>query len=477
MRLHAGALDGEARASFERARALPVRVIQIGEGIFLRGFVDWLIHRLNQSGRFGGRIAVVNPRPSGAHHIHRFQEQDGLYTVMVRGRQDGSTVDDADLVTSVAYAIDSSQAWTEVLRLARDPAVEIAVSNTTELGIRYEPVPRPSDVAPPTYPAKLAQYLHERYRALGWQEAGRMIVVPCELVDDNGEQLREIVERHASDWQLGDDFFAWLRDRVEFCNTLVDRIVTPYAGEPPLPYDDALAVTVEPYHLFAIQGSRRLAELWPFSEAGLNVHYADDIRDFRLQKLRALNGTHTSLANLGLAAGLRTVLDVMRHPVLSAYVRDLVHEEIVPATEGRMRDPAMLRRFARDVLERFENPYLEHSLRSIATNAIAKARIRVVPALVDAVERLGEARRLTAAIASVCLAYRPGMEEAAESDPSADRLRSLWQDDVRASAQSILSDAELWSVDLTQLPGVVEGWVRFVEIALREGPVNAVAAL
>jgi len=478
MRLHAGALDGEARASFERARAMPIRVIQIGEGIFLRGFVDWLVHRLNESGTFQGRIAVVNPRPSGAHHVHQFQEQDGLYTVLVRGLQDGRPVENAELVTSVARAFDSTREWAQVLQLARDPLVEIAVSNTTELGVRYEPVPRPMSDAPPrTYPAKLTQYLHERYLALGWQETSRMIVVPCELIDDNGQQLRSIVERHAADWQLGGDFMRWLRDRVEFCDTLVDRIVTPYAGDPPLPYEDALAVTVEPYYLFAIRGSERLKALWPFEEVGLHVHYADDIRDFRLQKLRALNGTHTALANLGLMAGLETVLEVMQHPTLSAYVRHLVHGEIVPATERRVSRPKMLRDFAHDVLERFQNPYLEHKLRSIATNAVSKARIRLMPTLLDAVERLGDARRLTAAVAAVCLAYRPGMEHAAEPDPAADRLRALWQDDLGASAHAILSDAELWSADLTQVPGVLDGWIRFVEMALREGPVQAVASL
>jgi len=478
MRLHAGALEGEARASFERARAMPVRVVQIGEGIFLRGFVDWLVHRLNESGAFQGRIAVVNPRPSGAHHIQQWQEQDGLYTVLVRGLRDGRSVQYAEVVTSVARAYDSTRAWEQVLELARDPLVEIAVSNTTELGIRYEPVPRPTaDVPPATYPAKLTQFLYERYAALGWQEESRLIVVPCELIDDNGQQLRSMVERHAADWQLGKDFDRWLPARVEFCDTLVDRIVTPYTGDPPLAYEDHLAVTVEPYYLFAIRGSDRLKSLWPFEDVGLNVHYADDIRDFRLQKLRALNGTHTALANLGLMAGLETVLDVMKHPTLSRYVHQLVEEEIVPATEPRVSQPERLRAFARDVLERFQNPYLEHRLRSIAMNAISKARIRLVPTLVDAVERSGDARRLTAAVAAICLAYRPGMEHTAEPDPAAERLRGWWQNDLSASAQAILSDTALWSTDLTQVPGVLEGWVRFVDTALRQGPVQAVASL
>ncbi|WP_206830504.1 tagaturonate reductase [Alicyclobacillus fructus] len=476
MRLHAGTLEGETRASYERAQAMPVRVVQIGEGIFLRGFVDWLVHRLNQSGRFQGRIAVVNPRPSGAHHIQQFREQDGLYTVMVRGLRDGRSLEQAEVVTSVARAIDSSHEWDQVLQLARNPQVEIAVSNTTELGVRYEPVPRPSRQAPSTFPAKLTQYLYERYRALGWREDGRMIVVPCELIDDNGQQLRAIVERHAEDWQLEGDFHAWLGDRVEFCDTLVDRIVTPYAGHPPLPYEDELAVTVEPYYLFAIRGSDRLREVWPFPEAGLHVFYADDIRDFRLQKLRALNGAHTALANLGLMAGLTTVLEVMQHPALSAFVRELIQDEIVPATAWRMNRPEMLREFARNVLERFQNPYLEHKLRSIAANAISKARIRLVPTLLDAAARGGDFRRLTAALASVCLAYRPGMEHAAEGDPAADRLKALWQEDVRASARDILSDGALWSADLTELPGVMDTWIRFVETALEEGPVQAASA-
>ncbi|AEJ43403.1 Mannitol dehydrogenase domain protein [Alicyclobacillus acidocaldarius subsp. acidocaldarius Tc-4-1] len=471
-------MDGETRASFERARTMPIRVIQIGEGIFLRGFVDWLVHHLNESGTFQGRIAVVNPRPSGAHHIHQFQEQDGLYTVLVRGLQDGRPVENMELVTSVARALDSTREWAQILRFARDPLVEIAVSNTTELGVRYEAMPRPTADAPPgTYPAKLTQYLHERYLALGWQETGRMIVVPCELIDDNGQQLRSIVERHAADWRLGGDFMRWLHERVEFCDTLVDRIVTPYAGDPPLPYEDALAVTVEPYYLFAIRGSERLKALWPFEDVGLCVQYADDIRDFRLQKLRALNGTHTALANLGLMAGLETVLGVMGHPTLSRFVHQLVQDEIVPATESRVTRPERLRDFARNVLERFQNPYLEHNLRSIATNAISKARIRLVPTLLDAVERFGDAKRLTAAIAAVCLAYRPGMEHAAEPDPAGPRLKGLWQDDVEASARAILSDTELWSTDLTQVPGVLDGWTRFVDLVLRVGPVQAVASL
>ncbi|MHB1630544.1 MAG: mannitol dehydrogenase family protein, partial [Bacilli bacterium] len=232
----------------------PERVIQIGEGRFLRGFADWMIHRLNVQDRFGGRIVVAAPRPSGGATVESLNRQDGLYTVWLRGIYHGELVDRTEVVSSISRAIDPSSQWADFLACATDPQIEILLSNTTESGIAYHPERHEEHAPASSFPAKVTAYLHHRFRHFAGDAAAGMIVVPCELIPHNGDELRGIVLQHAKDWRLPERFSDWVEQSNTFCNTLVDRIVT---GMPDgalwdrtgskLGYDDELVTVGEPF--------------------------------------------------------------------------------------------------------------------------------------------------------------------------------------------------------------------------------------
>ena len=426
--------------------ALPERVLQFGTGAFLRGFVDGIVDDANRAGRFDGRVVMVGSTGSG--RAHALAEQDGLYTLCVRGLRDGQPVDETHVVTSISRALAASDEWDAVLELARSPGLQLVVSNTTEVGIVDDPDDR-RDLDPPrSFPGKLASALAERAEAFDYA-GGDLTVLPCELIEGNGDRLRRLVETHARRWSVDDRLVRWMDRSVTFCNTLVDRIVPGTPEDPTdlqerLGYTDELLTVAEPYRLWAIEGDDELAERLPL--AGLEgVVVTDDLTPFRVRKVRILNGGHTSTVPTALLCGLTTVADAMDDPDVGAFVRRVVRDEIVPSLDI---DPEMARSFAEDVLDRFANPFVDHALLDITFQQTAKVGVRVLPSVQGYVARYGTAPQLIAfGLAAFLASTRPGALPASRpTDDAAGDWQARWDaaSDLRQLARDALTD--LWGI-------------------------------
>ncbi len=363
---------------------MPERVLQFGEGNFLRSFVDWMINAMNAQGLFGGRVVVIQPIEQGLVDV--LNEQNGLYTLILRGLQGGQVIERRELITAISRGINPYRDWDAFVAAAAQPDVRFVVSNTTEAGIAYVEEPCPAGQCPASFPAKVAALLAERFSRFCGDPTKGLIFLPCELIDRNGEQLRSCVLRHAAAWGLGPKFAGWVSEHNRFLNTLVDRIVPGYPHEESrtlteqLGYEDRLLTTGEIFHVWVIEGDAEVAKELPLTQAGLNVIWTSNLQPFRTRKVRILNGAHTMSALPAYLAGLDTVRQCVEDPVFGAYVRRGVFEEILPLLPLPADET---RTFAADVMERLANPFIKHNLISIALNSVAKYRVRVLPSLLE----------------------------------------------------------------------------------------------
>lgn len=472
---------------------LPERAVQFGTGAFLRGFVDYFIDAANRAGKFNGRVVVVGSTGSGRDQA--INEQDGLYTLAVQGIEHGEPKRELRVISSVSRAVSASDDWRGVLACAHNPWLEVVFSNTTEVGIELDERDQLDDAPPRSFPAKLTRFLYERARTFAFSRDKGVVVIPCELIEDNGDRLRSLVLELAERWELGPAFARWLEAAVPFCNTLVDRIVpgAPPAGERAdlertLGYRDALLTSCEVYRLFAIQGDGALRSRLHFADADPGIVVTDDVRAYRERKVRLLNGTHTIMVPAALLAGCETVREAVEHPLVGRFVRRAMLDEIVPTVEAP--DAA---NFAAEVLDRFANPYIRHALFDITLHGTAKMRVRVVPSIVRYAERTGSA---PAALALGFAAYielmRGELQEARRAarlavpaDGPGERIRALWDEvgaatdsrRLEALVQRVCSDESLWGTDLTRAAGFVATVTEQLERIRRDGIVAALEAL
>ncbi len=418
------------------------RVLQFGTGALLRGLPDALVAEANAAG-WDGRVVMVGSTGSGRASV--LDAQDGLFTLVVRGLRDGQPVDETHVVGSVSRALSAADDWAAVLDLARSPDLQIVVSNTTEVGIADDPDDR-RDLDPPrSFPGKLAAVLAERAEAVAY-DGGDLVVLPCELVEGNGDRLREIVEAHAERWGLGERFAAWLRQSVTFANTLVDRIVpgTPDDADAlaeRLGYTDDLLTVAEPYRLWAIEAALDL----PFADVE-GVVATDDLTPYRERKVRILNGGHTATVPTALLCGLDTVAEAMEDDLVGPFVRRLILDEIVPSLDI---DADMAEAFAHDVLDRFANPFVRHALRDITFQQTAKLGVRVAPSVRRFVEKRGEAPPLLAfGVAAFLAATRPGALDGLAADDATADWRDRWADvdDAEALRQFVRDALGVWNL-------------------------------
>ncbi|MCS0613368.1 tagaturonate reductase [Massilia kyonggiensis] len=444
--------------------ALPVKILQFGQGNFMRGFFDWQVDLLNE--RTGLNAGVVVVRPRGGSAAPLLDVQDGLFTVLVRGLDEaGLPVKQYRKVECVQREIDPATMYADYLAQAANPDLRFIVSNTTEAGIVVNDTDRATDAPPVTFPAKLTQLLFARYQAFeGAQDKG-LILLPCELIDKNGEALKNAVLHYARLWDLPAGFAAWIGDACTFCNTLVDRIVTGYPAadaaqiEQELGYADPFLVAAEYYYLFVIQGPASVGEELKLAGADLNVTLVDDITPYKKRKVGILNGGHTTLVPVALLAGLEAVGPSVDDPQVGAFLRAAIIEEIIPALE---MDRAELEAFAADVLRRFRNPAIHHRLASIALNSWSKFAARVLPQLLRYAElhdgRLP--RRLVLAMAATMVLYRGGVIDLADDPATLAWFKAGWDkvaggewtlDDL---ARGWLAHAALWGRDLNAVPGL-----------------------
>lgn len=385
----------------------PERVLQFGEGNFLRGFVDWMLHRMNEKGLFQGQAVVIQPIASGLSET--LNEQNGMYTLLLRGVQDGKLVEEAELIGSIRRAINPYTDYKAFLHNAANPDLRFIVSNTTEAGIAYDARDQYHDTPPATFPAKLTVFLHKRFKTFHGDPGRAFIVLPCELIERNGEQLRDAVLRYARQWGLGDEFIAWLGHN-RFLNTLVDRIVTGYPKDEIAAltgrygYVDHLFNTAEPFHLWVIEGDPALEHELPLVAAGLNVVWTRDMTPYRTRKVRILNGAHTMTALAAYLCGKETVKAWMDDPALFAFMSKGLFEEIIPSMD---LPRAELNTYAAAVLERFANPFIQHYALSIALNSVSKFTTRVLPSIRDYYRLTGKLPpALCCSLAALLLFYR-----------------------------------------------------------------------
>ncbi len=470
-------------------RSAPVRVLQIGTGNFLRAFCGWMFERMNRCGLFHGSIAVAQATP-GSRTLQAFREQDGCYTVLQRGLESDVLVEKTDLVTCVTKTINPYAEWSDLLALAARPELRFVVSNTTEAGIVFQPIDSVPQGCPSSFPAQMTALLHHRFvNCRGARNAG-LVLLPCELTENNGRLLREIVLRHAADWRLGDDLTKWISEKCIFCNTLVDRIVTGYPTteadrlQAQLGYRDSLLVACEWYHSWIIEGPSELACELPFEQAGLNVRRTDDLAPYRTRKVRILNGAHTIMTPVAYLAGCDTVLQTMNDPLLSGFLQDALCGEILPTLEARET-----REFAADVLTRFRNPTIQHRLLSISLNSTSKWKVRVLPSLqqyVGTFERLP--RRLSFSLAALIVLYRVRVNEDGvgigtrggqpyqlrDTPEALGLLSQAWkayeeQHDAMTLARTVLSSEKLWDMDLNTIAGLAHQVAADLELIGRYG--------
>lgn len=456
------------RTNFSSAQ-YPTRIIQFGEGNFLRAFVDWQIDLLNEHTDFNAGVAIV--RPINSDFPPSLNTQDGLYTTVIRGLDEhGSAVKNTRIIRSVNEEINLYQQFDDYLKLAHNPEINIIFSNTTEVGISYHEGDRFEDRPPVSYPAKLTRLLYERFAVLGEENAPGFVILPCELIDYNGEQLKKLVLRYAQEWQLSTEFLHWLESQNTFCSTLVDRIVTGYpraeaqALEAELGYQDAFWDTAEYFYLFVIQGPQWLRELFRLDQCKLNMRIVDDIKPYKERKVAILNGAHTALVPVAYLAGVDTVGEAMADEALSAFVKSAVENEIIPVLS---LPEAELHAFADAVVQRFQNPFIQHQLLSISLNSMTKFRTRILPQLLAYQAKFGRLpTHLTFALAALIAFYRGERDgqaiELKDDECWLQLFRESWQQVAQGEislaqlVERVLSQTEHWQADLPAVPHLAE---------------------
>lgn len=483
------ALNSLNNGLLPQRRVYPERVLQFGEGNFLRAFVDWQIDAMNQQAGFGAGVVVVQPLAGGL--AEGLNAQDGLYTVYLEGIKNGEPSRDHTVIECVTRGINPYSHYEEYERLAANPDLRFIVSNTTEAGIAFNPDDKLDDRPQASFPGKLAAFLYRRFQLFRGDASKGFIIIPCELIDRNGDELKRIVQTYARLWNLGEDFAAWLENANTFCCSLVDRIVPGYPKErigeitEELGYEDKFVVVGEQFHLWVIEGLQWIKAELPAEAAGLNLLVVDDMTPYRTRKVRILNGAHTAMTPVAYLYGLDTVGQSVNHPAVGVFVRALIEEEIIPTLD--LPEPE-LRSFAAAVLERFQNPFVQHYLMSIALNSVSKFKTRDLPSLLAYAEQQGRLpQKLVFSLAALIAFYKGkrGNEEIALAD-SAEVLndfQALWQacrgteEDLAQLTEGVLALERHWGQDLNQIPGLRDEAARCLVSIERLGMRQALAQL
>jgi tagaturonate reductase len=450
---------------------LPEKVVQFGTGAFLRGFAEYFIDEANRRGMFGGSVVAVSS--TGSQRDALLNEQDGLYTLAIQGVEGSTSRQRYRIIGSLSRAVSARDDWSAVLELARSPDTQLVISNSTEVGIVLDESDTFDANPPRSFPGKLTRFLAERARTFDYDERRGLVVLPCELIEDNGDVLRAIVAKLARRWSLGARFEQWLRGSVVFCNTLVDRIVPGVVGNREsdrigrlFGYRDGLITACESYALFAIQGDDRLRARLGFADADPRIVVVPDIGPYRERKVRVLNGAHTISVPVALLSGLETVRDAVEDERVGRFIRRVVLDDIVPSLDAPGAEE-----FANEVLERFANPYIRHSLIDITLYGTTKMRVRVVPSIVDYYRRVGRAPASLAFGFAAYIAFMRGEVHAERrtaglavpEDNDGQAIRDAWLDadphsdaSITEVAHRVCGNQNVWGADLSSLNGFAD---------------------
>ena len=454
----------------------PIKVVQFGEGNFLRAFVDYAFHKLNKEVDFNAGIAMVQPLKDGM--VHLINDQDGLYTLFMNGIKKGEKIQDIELITNIVKAINPYTEFADYLALAKEEELQFIVSNTTEAGIEFIESDTPDMQPPVSFPAKLTVLLYERFKHFNGDTSKAVTIIPCELIDYNSETLKKYILQYVDLWKLEDEFKTWVSDACTYHSTLVDRIVPGYPRAEieeynnKLEYQDNLIVAAEPFFLWAIEGGDALKAKLPFDKTDLNVKIVEDIRPFKMIKVRILNGAHTAMVPFSLLYGNDLVMETVNGDFTGKFVNSVISE----ISETLDMDKNEITAYSEEVMDRFKNPFIKHALADIALNSISKFKVRVLPSLLgyyNANKKLPV--NLTFSLASLIQFYKGTWNNEAlpvkDSPEIVEAFKNAWQ--LKATdlvVAKILANTEFWGEDLTQVKGLSEALV----LALNEIEENGI---
>jgi tagaturonate reductase len=449
---------------------LSEKVLQFGTGVLLRGLPDYYIDKANRAGVFNGRIVVVKSTETGT--TADFDRQDGLYTLQIKGVNNGAEVDEQIICSAISRVLSAKTDWDSILKVAQSPHLQIVISNTTEVGIQL--VQDNIDKHPPiSFPGKLLAVLYERYKAFKGSADSGLVIVPTELIVNNGKKLEAIVLELAHLNKLEPAFMDWLEEHNHFCNSLVDRIVPGTPNPQQLAeaeklngYKDDLHIISEAYSLWAIEGDAKVASVLEFTKADPGIVIVPNIEIYRELKLRLLNGTHTLSCGVAFLSGLKTVKQAMQNPAFAQYINSLMLNEIAPAIPYQV-DIEVAKDFAAKVLDRFRNPYIDHQWISISSEYSSKMKMRVVPLLLNHYVQFKQVPECFALGFAAFIRFmkseqnEPGIytghyngEEYEITDSNAALFHQAWKSmGIHELVNTILGDKNLWNTNLGELPG------------------------
>ncbi|MBW2961773.1 tagaturonate reductase [Mesonia aestuariivivens] len=465
---------------------LPIKVVQFGEGNFLRAFVDFVIDKLNKEADFNAGVAVIQPLSGGL--VKMLNEQDGLYNLFMKGVKQGKEIQEQRTISCIQKGINPYTDYKEYLKLAEEESLEFIISNTTEAGIAYDETDTLEGTPHKSFPAKLTALLYRRFKHFNADITKGLTIIPCELINYNADTLKKIILQYAELWKLEADFVTWINQSNSFHNTLVDRIVPGYpkddidAYQSQLEFEDTLIVSSEVFLLWVIEGGEALKAKIPFDKIDENILIVKDMQPYRTRKVRILNGAHTTMVPFSILFGNETVKETVDHEFTGAFVKEAIFKEINP-TLSLSKDE--LKTFSEEVLDRFRNPFIKHQLASIALNSISKFKVRVLPSLLAFQKDCNRLPlHLTFAFACLIRFYKGEWNNHTlpikDDEAVVAELKRVWElHSYQEISEAVLKNEKFWDQDLTQIPelknhiamalelietkGIKEGYQQFSE--------------
>ncbi|MCF4101062.1 tagaturonate reductase [Gillisia sp. M10.2A] len=455
---------------------LPIKVVQYGEGNFLRAFVDYIIDKLNKEAGFNAGVAVIQPLPDGL--VNMLNHQDGLYNLFMKGIKKGKEIQENVTISCIQKGIDPYKHYQEYLDLAKEEELQFLISNTTEAGIAFDKSDTLKGFPHKSFPAKVTALLYERFKYFNAASDKGLTIIPCELINNNADTLKEIILKYAELWSLEPEFKTWLNESSSFHNTLVDRIVPGYpkddieSYQSQLELEDKLIVSAEVFLLWVIEGGEKLKAQIPFDKIDENILIVKDMQPYRTRKVRILNGAHTAMVPFSILFGNETVKETVDNSFTGDFIRKAVFEEINPTLSLPSGE---LETFADEVFDRFRNPFIKHQLASIALNSISKFKVRVLPSLLGFQERYNRLpSRLTFAFACLIRFYDGKWQGNSlpvnDSDEVVSVMKKFWElNSYNELTEQVLAKEDFWDRNLNKVPELKDKIVKALELIDTKG--------
>ena len=473
------------RETAKVTRTYPERILQFGEGNFLRAFVDWIIFNMNNKADFNSSVVIVQPLANGM--IDMLNDQDGLYHLNLQGLNKGKAVDSIELIDVVSRCLNPYSQFQDYLKLAENPDMRFVISNTTEAGIAFDDSCKPDDAPASSFPGKLTQLLFHRFRTFNGAMDKGLIMLPCELIFHNGTELKKCIEQYIALWNLGEEFKQWFEKACGVYCTLVDRIVPGYPRDTineileKVQLEDKMVVKAEIFHLWVIEAPESVAKEFPADKAGLNVLFVPSEKPYHDRKVTLLNGPHTVMSPVAYLSGIDTVSEGLKDEVIAKFVDKVMFKELLETLD---LPKAELEKFGADVLDRFKNPFVKHFYTSIMLNSFPKFKTRDLPGLKIYLERKGELPLgLVLGLAGIITYYKGGKRGDVEITPNDDKaitdlLTELWKSgDVAKVAQGVLAAEFIWGEDLNKVKGLTSKVVEYLTSIQNKGMYETVKAI